>query len=428
MNIPLPMLEPRLQARYQKLVNEHLHTSEGNAAGSRALPGVNEAFASTQAAWRFYQNEDVTLPGLMAPLQEHARQEVPVRCRRYGLVLHDWSALNYNQHTRKKDRRPISKDLGYELAAALLLSDQTGQPLAPVSLSLWAADGWHTTGPEKVAPTQSPLELTTTTMRELRELKLGCPLVHIIDRGGDSVLHYRQWAAAGELFLVRANDAPRVVWQEQTQALQEVAAQVPLRAAQAVAVAANVCGQLFVGETAVVLARPAFPRTNTGQRRWIPGAPLRLRLIVCQVRLPDETVVAQWQLLSNVPATVVAHELAEWYYWRWRIESYFKLLKSHGFQVEAWQQESAPKIAKRLLITAMTCVIVWHLQRARTPQEVAFRDLVIRLSGRQVRRGQATAPALLAGLWVLLSAIELFEHYDLNELKEMAQLAIPGYS
>lgn len=207
-----------------------------------------------------------------------------------------------------------------------------------------------------------------------------------------------------------------------------MAAQVPIRAAQAVVVAAGVCGQLLVGEIRVVLARPAFPRQGTGKHRWITGPPLSLRLLVCQLRLPDETLVAEWYLLSNVPGTVAAHELAEWYYWRWRIESYFKLLKSHGFQVEAWQQESAEKIAKRLLITAMACVVVWQLQQAQDPETVVLRDLLIRLSGRQVRRAQATAPALLSGLWVFLSAIELFAHYDLNDLKLMARLAVPGYS
>jgi hypothetical protein len=428
MDIPLPSLEPRLRARYEKLVTEHLHTSEGNAAGSRALPGVNEAFASTQAAWRFYQNEDVTLAGLIVPLQEQAACDLRRLSRRYGLVLHDWSRLNYNAHTRKLDRRPIGTDQGYELAAALLIGDRGGFPIAPVSLALLSAEGWQTTLTQAVAPDSTALELTTATLNELRNLPLGLPLVHIIDREGDSVAHFRQWSKAGELFLVRANDAPRVVWEGQTQALQQVAAQVPVRASQAVEIAAGVIGQLFVGETTVTLTRPAFPRSATGKRRWIKGAPLSLRLIVCQVRLPDETLVAHWHLLSNVPTTVTAAELAEWYYWRWRIESWFKLLKSHGFQVEAWQQENAEKIAKRLLVAAMACLVVWHLQRAQTPETMALRDLLIRLSGRQVRRGQATAPALLAGLWTFLAAIELLEHYDLHDLKQMARLAIPGYS
>ena len=123
MDIPLPDFEPRLQRRYQQLVQEHLHTSEGQAAGGRALPSVHEAFASTQAAWRYYANEAVTLPGLAAPLLAQARQMLPTTCRRYGLVAHDWSALRYPTHDSKLDRRLLGKDLGYELATALLLSD-----------------------------------------------------------------------------------------------------------------------------------------------------------------------------------------------------------------------------------------------------------------------------------------------------------------
>ena len=428
MDIPLPDFEPRLQRRYQQLVHEHCHTSEGQAAGARALPSVHEAFASTQAAWRYYANEAVTLPGLAAPLLAQARQMLPATCRRYGLVVHDWSALRYPTHHSKPDRRRLGKDLGYELATALLLSDQTGAPLVPVSLGLRASDGWHTTQAEPLDTDLAPLDLTSAMMTSLRAQRWTLPLVHIIDRGGDSLGHYRQWQAAKELFLVRAKDEQRVVWGGRTQLLREVVTQVPVRPVQAVEVSAQVLGQLLVGETEVVLKRPAFPRARSGKRRWVPGAALSLRLIVCQVRLPDETLLAEWYLLSNVPAEVTAAQLAEWYYFRWRIESYFKLLKSHGFQIEQWKQTSAAALAKRLLVTAMACVVVWQLQRATEPEQVAVRDLLIRLSGRQVRRGHSTAPALLAGLWVFLSSLELLEHYDLADLRRMARLAVPGYS
>lgn len=428
MNIPLPELEPRLQRRYQKLVNEHLHPSERPAAGSRAVPSITEAFASTQAAWRFYSNPDVTLPGLIAPLQDHARDEVSRHCQSYALVVHDWSDLHYGAHTSKSDRKPLGKDLGYELATALLLSDQDGQPIAPVSLGLWANDGWHTTHDEPIRSDLSPLDLTTETIGRLRHRQWGVPLVHIIDREGDSIFHYRQWDSSGELFLVRASDGQRVRWQGETRLLREVADQVELSGGPAVEVTAQVCAQLLVGETEVVIDRPAFPRVRQGRRRWIKGEPLSLRLVVCQLRLPDETIIAQWYLLSNVPREVSTEQLAHWYYWRWRIESYFKLLKSHGFHLESWQQETADRIAKRLLVAAMACVVVWQVQRATDPATVAVREVLIRLSGRQVRRGQATAPALLAGLWILLAAVELLDHYDLTDLKQMARLALPGYS
>src|SRR5215510_4569208 len=102
MVIHTPRFEPRLQRRYEKLVNEHLHTSENQAAGARALPSVNEAFASTQAAWRFYANPRVRLPELAAPLIEQAKLALPEANRRYGLAIHDWSDLLYGAHTSKR--------------------------------------------------------------------------------------------------------------------------------------------------------------------------------------------------------------------------------------------------------------------------------------------------------------------------------------
>jgi len=428
MVIPTPPFDPRLQRRYEKLVNEHLHTSENQAAGSRALPSVNEAFASTQAAWRFYANPSVSLPKLLVPLAEQAQQEMPLVCRRYGLAIHDWSDLRYETHTSKKDRKKIGTDFGYRLATTLLISDQTGAPISPISLGLWANDGWHTTLDEEKHRDWSPLGLVSQIMQSWSRSNLPLPLVHIIDREGDSIFHYRQWNSEGHLFEVRADGEQGVVWQEQTQPLSQVAAQIALRASLAVDVSTNVIGQLFIGETSVVIVRPAFPRGRDGKRQRIKGEPLELRLAVCQVRLPDETIVAEWYLLSNVPADVSAEQLAEWYYWRWRIESYFKLLKSHGFQVDQWQQETAEAIAKRLLVAAMACAIVWRIQRATDPEMVNLRNFLVRLSGRQVRRGQSTAPALLAGFWSFLSTLELLEHYDLKDLKQMARLIAPGYS
>src|SRR5437879_4946785 len=127
-------------------------------------------------------------------------------------------------------------------------------------------------------------------------------------------------------------------------------------------------------------------------------------------------------LLSNVPAAwATAEQLAFCYYWRWRIESFFKLLKSHGQQLEQWQQETGPAIARRLLVAAMACVVVWQLQADQSPEAAELKDLLVRLSGRQTKRKRPhTAPALLAGLWVLLSMLALLEHYDLDRLKALA--------
>lgn len=72
----------------------------------------------------------------------------------------------------------------------------------------------------------------------------------------------------------------------------------------------------------------------------------------------DGHLLAEWYLLSNLEQEVAGERLALWYYWRWRIESYFKLLKGGGHQLENWQQESGEAVFKRLLIASQALVIL----------------------------------------------------------------------
>jgi IS4 transposase len=52
--------------------------------------------------------------------------------------------------------------------------------------------------------------------------------------------------------------------------------------------------------------------------------------------LSDEgEILAEWLLMTNV-MTVDAREMALWYYWRWQIECFFKLLKKAGHDLESW--------------------------------------------------------------------------------------------
>jgi hypothetical protein len=161
------------------------------------------------------------------------------------------------------------------------------------------------------------------------------------------------------------------------------------------------------------------------QRERIPGPALALRLVVSEIRDKSGKVLSLWLLLTNV-TRAPASDLALWYYWRWKIESYFKLLKSAGHQVEQWQQESAAAIAKRLLIAAMACVVVWQVARSAEPEAAQFRQLLVELSGRQMKRKcQFTEPAMLAGLNILLAMLNLLERYDLQDIKELASSCLP---
>ncbi|GHT47245.1 hypothetical protein FACS189454_09480 [Planctomycetales bacterium] len=80
----------------------------------------------------------------------------------------------------------------------------------------------------------------------------------------------------------------------------------------------------------MTLSRPA--RRNVKDKRFlVPGEPLTLRLVIAKVIDPvSQKELACWYLLTNVGEDVAASTVALWYYHRWRMESYFKLLKSGG--------------------------------------------------------------------------------------------------
>jgi hypothetical protein len=430
----LPPLEPRLRERFQTLVREHLNVSLPTAPGTKAAPGAASTVANTMAAWRFFNNPNVRLSGLVEPLHAEARHAIVKDCRRYGLVMHDWSDLTYNTHTSKKDRVRLRHrhHWGYGLQTALLVSDQSGQPLAPLVQNLRVKPGVYSTRWEGLRSPVAPLDELSERIDYLAGLGLARPLVHIVDREGDSVGHYRRWQQEQRLFLVRGKHSRRVKWQGQSRLLSEVAWELShtkaFRFARQVEFKGRQADQ-YVAETEVLLDRPARPkRKHRGQAKSqsVPGPALSLRLVVSQVRSATGKVLAIWLLLSNVEASVSAEDLALWYYWRWQIESFFKLAKSAGHQLESWQQESGQAIARRLLVASMACVLVWKLARDPSPEAEQTRQLLVRLSGRQMKRKRPwTMPALLAGLWVVLAFLDLLTHEDMSSLYKLVEQMAP---
>lgn len=429
MLVPI-FLEQRLRWRYRNLVMSHFQAAQALASGIHAVPGAGSSLAATRAASRFFQNPRISLPDLAQPLLEAARQEAPQACDRYLLVVHDWSQLMYPEHAEKKDRVMLSSKHvpeGYELQSALLVADRDGSPLAPGAMSLRAADGVHCSRCRRPREALSPLDELDPTMTFLERQRFGFPLVHIIDAEADSVGHYRQWVEVpGRLFLVRADD--RFVEHEgQQQKCSAIRQQLGEKKAFVRTREVRYHGRRawqWVAEVPVRLTRPAQRnRPGVGDRRRIYGSPVALRLVIAEVRDKKGNVLAAWYLLSNVPGDVEASTLALWYYWRWRIETYFKLLKSAGMQVEQWQQTTAAAIARRLLVASMACVTVWQLARSEHPQAAPARDLLVRLSGRQMKhRCRFTLPALLAGLWTLLAILDVLQSHSVAQLEKLAEL------
>uniref|UniRef100_A0A3B0M3N6 Transposase IS4-like domain-containing protein n=1 Tax=Arsenophonus endosymbiont of Trialeurodes vaporariorum TaxID=235567 RepID=A0A3B0M3N6_9GAMM len=208
--------------------------------------------------------------------------------------------------------------------------------------------------------------------------------MHIIDREGDSISHMRELSSHEYSFLIRGKGGHTVEYQGKNQKLNDVADSLSYNNT----VTINYKGKksyLSVSEATITLTRMAKPKRFNDEGKRIslqPGKPLPLRLVVSKVSDKKGNVLARWVLLSNVPKEIKCDELARWYYWRSTIESFFKLIKSAGHNVESWLQKSAKALLRRLIIASMACVLVWRIQRDEGIQNAKTRKFLCRLSGR----------------------------------------------
>jgi len=317
---------------------------------------------------------------------------------------------------------------------ALVLETAVGRPLGPMELRLRTADGVLSTRHSHTQGPKGRVDELLGVMEASKHWELNRPLVHVIDREADSVDHYRQWAKAGHTFLVRADDDRVVKCRGQDWKLRDLVSNPglqwqPMKDAAGQAKTVTVkgrTGRLWACEVSVVLDRPAKKRVKGG-RIDVAGVPLALRLVVTWVLNDDGEVLAEWFLFTNAGVEFDAGTLGQWYAWRWRVESYFKLLKSAGMNAESWEQHSGEAVAKRLVIASTACLTVWCLQQETSEEAAETRRVLVRLSGRQMKWGvESTASALLDGLGKLLAMLDLMANYDINEIRTLAKRVLPN--
>lgn len=262
----------------------------------------------------------------MQPWLSQAHQGVSERCDNYALSIADGSAVNFGKHKSKADKkqRTHKYDIGYERQTSLLLSDRNGEPLAPIVQNWVTKDGvWSSYHDERIR-FESHLEELTRRMAWIEAQEFCKPVVHLIDREAASIAHQRQWDQAGHWLVLRDKAGSHVVFDNREMKRGEVADTLTYQAIREVLIKGKKAKQ-WVAEAQITVTRRAKPKKYIKGRRVKPiaGKALTLRLIVSRIIDDAGYVQAEWLLLSNVK-TVSAETIALWYYWRWRIESFFK--------------------------------------------------------------------------------------------------------
>lgn len=371
---------------------------------------------------------------MIEPMHEAIRRETAKRPSGVLLAVLDWSTLSFGHHPSKTDRATLTHahDLGYDLATVLMVRGDDGAPIAPAVVSLEAANAVHDTRETPHPPGECHVDQILGNMRYTHEQDFGAPVVHVIDREADSINHWRQWSAEGHVALVRADDRI-VLHQGEETTLKKLAKGLrdsgSLKHARKVLYHGRKAHQ-YIGEVPVTLHRSGRRNGEGGKKFDVPGPPLELRLIVSEVRDAKGKLLARWLLLTNAPEALGdAATVALWYYFRWRIESMHKLIKSAGWQLESWLQRDGRRILIKLLVAFGALASIWALERRGDAESKSFQELLMHLSGRQTKRTRrVTTSGLLAGLWVLQAAVGPLARHGPDQLNAMLETHLPLFA
>jgi len=424
------------------LVKGNMKIAQNATKGiATAIKESNLGMSAVQAAWRFYNNERVDTSELFENIRVQSKNIIKNIDSPFVLVANDWSWLDFKTHQAKEDliirkQKQNSEQIGFELQSSLLINPVNANPLAPIAMNLQ-------TGKEIYSSYNKDLDISMTHLKELsircayidlevKEADNTKTVVHIVDREGDSVSFMRELQKNNVLFLIRLKDNVNVYWDKKECDIKhkDLAKELSLGTEVGKIKYHKKYARLFVNETHITITRDYNKKTTNkdGKKKVIkiPGDPIKARFIISRVVDAQGKVLATWMLVTNVKKQEAnANTISNWYYYRWNIESYFKLLKTTGFNLEKWQQEKPLSLFKRLIVVAYAVILVFKLANSDDENAKKIREFLVKLSGKLMEyKVEYTMPALLTGLWVFLRIMDVLENFQIDELyklKEQAQ-------
>ena len=323
-----------------------------------------EEWADTKAAYRFFDNDDITRGGILAPHQQCTVE----RMRKHELVLavQDTTFFNYTHHPQTKGLGEIGtkkqKQRGFGMHSTLAVTP-AGVPLGLLTQAFFTrpiGEPAHKPGELQKLPIEEKESYRWLQAFE-QTLALAPSNVQVLtvcDREADI---YEMFVLAQEKeaeLLVRASSNRRLAEQEVDKLWAKVEQQ-PLAGHLTVRIAKN---QKQEAREATVSVRFTQVRLKPP---WRPNGkklpPVTLNAILLREDHPPDDVdePIEWLLLINLPVNdfEAALQVIQWYCCRWQIEVYHKVIKS-GCRVEDCRLQTADRLHNYI---ALMSVIAWRL-------------------------------------------------------------------
>jgi hypothetical protein len=342
---------------------------------------INQAcgeWAETKAAYRFFQNDNVEVPNILAA--HRAKTAERAGQHRTVLAIQDTSYLVYTSHRQttglgklslKKGRRVEKIHSQGLLMHSCLAVTTEGLPLGLLDQQIFAreADPQDRTEHRNVLPIEDKESYRwLESLKNSWAVRGNTQLVTVCDREADIYELFQVSAELAAPVLVRANyDRPinkRSMYAEKDIVkLWQYLEQQPCMGSFAVEIPAR---------HGTKHATPRAPRVATVELRFVAftlNPPKRLSSTLPDLAMyaiyvrekdpPADEQPLEWMLLTNLTIETFdqAYEKVQWYCLRWRIEMYHKVLKS-GFHIEHCRLGEAQRLIR--YVTVMS-IIAWRV-------------------------------------------------------------------
>jgi len=340
-----------------------------------------EDWAETKAAYRFFQNADVAVADILAP---HFRKTAErARSHRTILALQDTTQLIYTKHPKTKGLGAMSLKKGKHVEKVFsngllmhpcLAVTTQGTPLGLLDLKLFAR--------QPPAAGRRPADVTPIAEKEsyrwLQALERAhavvgdTRVVTVCDREADIYGLFELSDRLQAPVLVRANvdrginrksrcadkDVVRLwAFMQAQPAAGTKTIEIPERKATPHVKARTARTAVLTIKFGSFVINP--PRNHILYRR-APAPNLAMSAVYAyEADPPENEERVEWMLLTNLPVTNFAEacEKLHWYCLRWRIEMYFKVLKS-GFNVEDCRLATADRLIRYLSVMS---IVAWRI-------------------------------------------------------------------
>jgi hypothetical protein len=374
--------DKRLDARLVKLCQSFSEAPESP---------INQAcadWAETKAAYRFFQNESVDIGQIISA--HRCKTAARAAAHSTVLALQDTSYFIYTSHAKTEGLGKISLKKGKNVAKiyshglvmhTCLAVTTDGVPLGLLDQSIFA----RKLRPEEQRKSSGGSQIQDVlpveekeTYRWIEALKTtaavpeGTQVVTVCDRECDFYDFFRSAEHIGAPVLVRASQNRTVnrgsrYAEKGVVKLWDHLARQPSAGSYTVRISGREKTRHCKGRTERLgLMDVKFrtftmnpPRNHPEHKTSVLPDIEMYAIHALETHPPQGEDPVEWMLLTNCPVTTFdqACECIHWYSLRWRIEMYFKVLKS-GFRVESCRLGTADRLARYL---AVMSVVAWRL-------------------------------------------------------------------